>query len=411
MLDQPRLGIAKLVPRATLSPPEEVRKLRFQESVEFQVNHLKTYLGRYQNHFREFGVDLALSGGFDSRLLLAALKQWPLNVHCHTYSGAIDGMHDDDCRCSRAIAESRGYELTLSTIREPDQMEPGEAEATLDAGMRHFDGETYVGWLRPLRTAEFQKTLMADRRFIVNGLGGELYRNHNRQAWYPTDTTEWFKHSVARPHTVWAVDRKHYLDTFIDRAIVKVEGILKESLRPRVGPWLNKRFYCEVWGPDMDGILSSTNNRLTFSLHPFADRLVFEAGYASIRHHGVAECFESAMLRRLSPELAALPSNYGFALSNVPVKHRLRCLLLATTPNRIKNYWLLRELRKRPAGPRRFDRLAERHSHLRHVRQLLRDTRLPLDWDRLFAEPRFLDIGVSVGHLLDRYQDRIEIGT
>ena len=161
----------------------------------------------------------------------------------------------------------------------------------------------------------------------------------------------------------------------------------------------------------MDGILSSTNNRLTFSLHPFADRLVFEAGYASIRHHGVAECFESAMLRRLSPELAALPSNYGFALSNVPVKHRLRCLLLATTPNRIKNYWLLRELRKRPAGPRRFDRLAERHSHLRHVRQLLRDTRLPLDWDRLFAEPRFLDIGVSVGHLLDRYQDRIEIGT
>ena len=184
---------------------------------------------------------------------------------------------------------------------------------------------------------------------------------------------------------------------------------MKESLRPRVDPWLNKRFYCEVWGPDMDGILSSTNNRLAFALNPFSDGLVCEAGYASIRHHGAAECFESAMPQLLSPELAALPSNYGFALNRVPAKHRLRCLLLAAAPNRIKNYWLHRALRKRPEGPRRFDRLAQRHAHLRHVRDLLRDTGLPLDWDRLFADPRFLDIGVSIGHLLDRWQDRIEI--
>jgi hypothetical protein len=149
---------------------------------------------------------------------------------------------------------------------------------------------------------------------------------------------------------------------------------------------------------------------MAFALNPFADRLVCEAGYASVRHHGVAECFESAMLRRLSPELAALPSNYGFPLNSVPARHRLRCLLLATTPNRIKMYWLLRALRKRPEGPRRFDRLAARHPHLRRVRELLRDTGLPVNWDRLFAAPRFLDIGVSIGHLLDRHHDRIDIG-
>lgn len=388
--------------------PEEDRpgNATFETCVADQIVELDRYFAAFKALAEEGGgVDIGLSGGYDSRLLLAvALRQLP-KVVAHTH---YHQRPTDDEIIAQQIAERLSVPIHLvRDMREPGEMTCEEFERNIDNTAAYTDGRIFhdYDWLTYTRTRWYREKVLGPLRLGMNGLGGELYRNFYNQVYRGANTRDWIKARVLNSGGVAVVGRTA-LENTVDRMSTGTSTSLGIQLGHRLSHQQMRRFFGEVWSSYCLAIRTSVDNQLAFSLSPFLDYPLRWASYRALPHLGVAGRFEGALIRRLNPVAAAVGSTYGHTFDRPePVWRRLRCAARGAVPLNIQNRRQASRLsRSRPSSPL-YELLYRRQPLFRQAVEIMRQPCLQLKWERVVQDETIARRAVSLGIMLVKYED------
>ncbi|MEO8603622.1 MAG: hypothetical protein ABI629_13700 [bacterium] len=257
------------------------------------------------------GVSTALTGGYDSRLMLALLRERGLRPYVYVY-----GSEDDcDVRVARRIAAGEGLPLVHTDKGAASRLDRDALAAAVETNYRVFDGYPVDGIFDDGSDLGTRRARCRHGELMLNGIGGELYRrpdlpnrpHHVREVVWrfycgfdPLDCTDMF--------------REDEYCTAIGRALRRGLGADSDLLdRPLVSLAV-PAFYYRYWA----GRNCSVNNRIGRALQPFCDLPIVRESVRVPVHARAYGAFESALIRAVDPRLASYDSCYGHDFAHPP---------------------------------------------------------------------------------------------
>jgi asparagine synthase (glutamine-hydrolysing) len=323
-------GVKHTVQRAPLAPAmiERDSIADHCERIHLQLSTLSDEC----NEAFESRIDTALSGGYDSRLILAHLLSRDTKPAVHVYGSESD----DDVRIAKMIAENEGFELThIDKSQFGKKPKADELARRVEKNFYVFDGLPVDGIFDDGSDLVTREDRARDGRISLNGGGGEIFRN--------------FFYLRDRPYTALEIVSAFYSQFSAD---CFAAGWDPEDYRSALGEKINKivagasdrlsraevervfpLFRCRYWM----GKNNSVNNRLGLMHTPLVEPVLVEsAGLVpiSIKDYGrLAGC----LIKMVSPQLAAYQSAYGHAFDEeIPRRQRAQHWLSCHRPPAVR---------------------------------------------------------------------------
>ena len=158
-------ALSKPLPDAVADMPLEARIARHGERLREIV---RAHVARFGDH-----VFCPLSGGLDSRLLLAALRAEGCRPRVYVYGGA----DSDDVRIARAIGEAQGFDVEWID-KEARPLAPDAFPEQVEHNFQEYDGLPNFGELfENGANAEARNARHAGGALAASGGCGEIFRN------------------------------------------------------------------------------------------------------------------------------------------------------------------------------------------------------------------------------------------
>lgn len=303
-----------------------------QDAADGRVDALRTIFKSYgalgPRPFRS-----ALSGGFDSRLILAALLDAGIDPDLFVF-----GPDDDpDVQCASALATGEGLHLrhqdkARHPLCPPDAF---EAQATRDLYM--FDGLKYDGLFNAGADFDDRIARHTDDGVVLNGSVGEIYRNffYLPDGPMPLRKLVWSFFSQFDPRAMTAAfSIRAYEETLIEA----MQKVLNTS-NTRVSRTEIEALYPLFRGRFWSARDTSINQRFGWMLYPFLEPQAIATTPALPQKWKQDGRLEAEMIRQLSPRLAGYDSVYGRPFDQpVPLSHRLGTLLSLYRPAVLRRF-------------------------------------------------------------------------
>ena len=331
--------------RGRVIPPAEPLALTAEEAVEQLSAILSPYFATIASLFGS-RVSCALSGGYDSRLLVAFLRAAGVSPLLTVYGS----QEEEDIRLALAIAEGEG--LVLDVVdKDAVTVPPEEFAKVVEDNFFIADGYSWDGFFDNGAESRERRQRVAGGAIALNGGAGEIMRNffYLRGRAYTPRELAWCFYSRFDPRVCSALfDEEEYYRAF-ERKIADLVGDTRERL-PRVTiDWLYHLFRCRSW----DGRANAVNGKFGHTALPFLDARVTD--FASripsrLKNHGA---IEAALIARIDPRLAAYRSTYGHGFDRAPpFSRRVHDYLTYLRPPSVRRYSFRLQHRYR-AGRRR----------------------------------------------------------
>jgi asparagine synthase (glutamine-hydrolysing) len=305
---------------------------------------------------RNFGdrVGCALSGGYDSRLILALLRRHGARPRVYVYGTASER----DVRLASEIAEHEGFPLAVIDKNDQPIIPPGPFAEIAHRNFLAADGYGWDGIFNNGAEIAESARRVHGNAIALNGGGGEIFRNFfylpNRA--YTIRQLLWSFYSRFDPAVSTGVfDPARYYEALEQKVMDLLASDERRLARPTV-EWLYHSFRCRTW----DGKVDSIAARYGFTAMPYLERSITEHASAlclSWKNHGA---YEAALIRRADPRLAQYSSNYGHDFVRPPPWSRR----LSDYATYIRPPWLRR-----------------------YTYRLKHNRRLPGDWPGYLAQP------------------------
>lgn len=288
---------------------------------------------------RAFGnnIDTALSGGYDSRLILALLREQGLAPRVHVYGAA----ESEDVRIAREIAAGEGFFLDHTDKSARPPVEPAGFPAIVARNFSLFDGYPADGIFDAGSDAETRQRRTGNAGLALNGGGGEIFRNF----FYLADRSfrlrdiMWAFFSQFDPAVCTAAFVE---ENYLARLATAVAHLLniepgEDALALRLSrqqiEYLYPCFRCVYWM----GRNNSVNNRFGYYTTPFIEPALVQLGLQIPMRFKAHGKFEAALIRDADPALAHYPSAYGQPLDEAPtLKRRFKSGLTVLRPVRVR---------------------------------------------------------------------------
>ncbi len=289
---------------------------RFEDAVDRVAEHLATVFRDAVLAFPD-NIRAALSGGFDSRLILAGLLAQGAQPDLFVYGTA----GSSDVVVARTIADGMNLSLRVVDKGACDRQLPEPDEAALVASAFYFDGLPNDGILDRGADRKTRQAQAAAGALVLNGGGGEIFRN--------------FFHLPDR--TYGARDLVHVFYRAFDAAVLRSArdlGRYEERLEASIarslaavdvtpGPAGYGRdavelvyplFRCHHWM----GVNNSVALREGWFATPLLDATTVGVAHRLPLTWKDAGRLESRLITRLNPPVATYDSGYGFRFSDGP---------------------------------------------------------------------------------------------
>jgi hypothetical protein len=311
------------------------------ETLDRSTTLLDRYFGAVARSFGD-RIGCALSGGYDSRLMLACLRRHGVRPRVFVYGGTADR----DVSLASEIARREGFPIAVIDKSDRPIIVP---EEFADAARRNFLAQDGYGWGGIFHNgAEIEESArrVQGNTIAFNGGGGEIFRNFfylpDRE--YTIRELLWSFYSQFDPASCTKIfdSDSYYLG--LETKIMCVLGGGERCLpRPTV-EWLYHSFRCRSW----DGKVDSIAARYGLTAMPYLERATTEHASAlplRWKDHGA---YEAELIRRADRRLAAYPSNYGHDFSRAPpLSRRLADYGTYLRPPWLRRYaYRLRHLRR-----------------------------------------------------------------
>ena len=284
---------------------------------------------------RSFGdrARCALSGGYDSRLILAFLRRHGVRPSLYVYGNQREG----DVRVATHIA--REENLPLEAIDKDDRPIIPATEF-IETAHRNFlatDGYGHAGiFHNGAETEELGRRVLGNT-IAINGGGGEIFRNffYLPDRRYTIDELLWSFYSQFDLATCTALfDVKSYYRGLRGK-VVDLLGTDEPTLPRSAIEWLYHAFRCRAW----DGKVDSIAGRHGFTAMPYLEKDITEHASALPLHWKNYGGYEAELVRRVDSQLARYPSVYGHNFSRPPpLSRRLSDNLTYFRPPWLRRY-------------------------------------------------------------------------
>jgi asparagine synthase (glutamine-hydrolysing) len=341
-------------PHAVAKPlPGRVAAMPIGERLERHQARLAAVVRRHVRHFGDH-VHCPLSGGLDSRLVLAALRAEGCRPHTYVYGGPNDG----DVRIARLIGEAQGFEVEWLDKEKARALTPDEFPEQVERNFQQYDGLPNFGELfENGSNAAARDARHAGGALSASGGCGEIYRNFfylPGRAMGAGAVARSFFARYARADVTGEFEERAFLRGIEDKILAAL-GL--PGMRGRLPRAVVEQIYPRVRCRALFGREISLEGRYGAYLVPFLDRdVVAEAMTLPLGLKNSGR-FEAMLLEAIDPELARLPSVYGHDFATPPsFRHRFD-----EWSTRVRPVWLRQ---KSYALRRRLGPVADEHGGL-----------------------------------------------
>lgn len=335
-----RVRLERIGPRISLDPARNDEPLEAvaERCLEPLRRNFRTYAAHFPHHIRT-----ALSGGFDSRLLLALLLDAGVSPSLYVYGRT----QDPDVLVARDIASGMGLSLDIidKSERGVPETEP-EMRQIVERDVAGFDGWKNVGIFDGGVDYEDRVERVRDGFCLMNGSLGEIFRNFFYLSRRPFSLRE----------TVWAfywrVDPAACTDEFAPSAYTAALADTSARSLNTSAAWLSRSqvelLYPLIRGRYWTGRDVALNQRFGPALFPFMEPSVIEGTAGIPIRHKQYGRLEAQMIHMINPELAAYPSVYGYSLDSVepPFLYKLKMFGSIARPPWLRRYSYRLQYRK-----------------------------------------------------------------
>lgn len=324
-----RYSLSPLLGLGTKQAPDLV-------SLENCLNHLRELFKEIAQIYGD-SITCALSGGYDTRLMLALLLESGVRPKLYTYGR----LSSPDLKIAYLIVKR--LKLELDHFDREVQPLPGldEFPGVVEKNFMAFDGCPEQGILDNGMDLKTRLQRASSGGLVLNGGGGEIFRNFwelsNREL-SPRDFIISCYGTYDPSITTSQFSEEEYLEHF-EGKILKELGLCGNSLLSREAiEQLYPRYRCKYWMAKNHAI----NLRLTDSLLPFLHFNVVEAAMKvpiAFKFHGH---FQANLINLINPNLAALSSSYGHPLTprGRPLYKRMGTQVVMHAPPGVRQFGL-----------------------------------------------------------------------
>ncbi len=321
------LEIIRPVLRVTRTFTAETREASLCRSVAL----LDRYFGAIARRFGD-RVGCALSGGYDSRLILAFLRRHGLRPRVYVYGGA----GEKDVLLASQIARREGFSLDVIDKDDRPIIPPDQFAETARLNFLAADSYQYTGIFQNGAEIAESARRVCGNTIAFNGGGGEIFRNffYLLDGKYTIRELLWSFYSQFDPAVCTPIfDSTRYYNALENKVMDLLASDERRLPRPTV-EWLYHSFRCRAW----DGKVDSVVARYGFTAMPYLERSITEHASAlrlSWKNHGA---YEAELIRRVDRGLSRYLSNYGHDFSKPPPASRR----LADYATYVRPPWLRR---------------------------------------------------------------------
>jgi len=291
----------------------------------------------------------AISGGFDSRLILSCF----LKVKQHPELYVYGKPSDKDVVVAIDVADKAGLKLDyIDKSQLKNNLNIENFVEIVERNLFMYDGLSYDGILDNGNDYFDRLNRSKNNKILVNGSVGEIFRHFYYLPNKPISINNFIKsfHSRFDPSTMMiAFNFKAYSDKLADE-IKKTLKITHTTLTraevEKLYPLLRARYWS---AKDM-----VNNHRFGLSLYPFFEQCLIN-GTSTIDFK--TKCygqFEAKLINKLSPKLAACNSDYGFPFNTkIPINYKLKtCILTYQRPAWLRQIsYAIQSKRHKPQRP------------------------------------------------------------
>jgi hypothetical protein len=330
--------------RPKLRVPRVFTEATRAEALCHSLALLDRYFGAVARIFGD-RVGCALSGGYDSRLMLGCMRRHGIRPRVFVYGRQTES----DVFVAGEIARREGFALAVIDKNGRPMIPPEEFAATAHRNFLAHDGYGWGGIFQNDAEIGESARRVHGNAIAFNGGGGEIFRNFfylmNRE--YSIRELLWSFYSRFDPAICTeAFDSDAYYRGLEHKIFELVGGEDRRLPRPTI-EWLYHSFRCRSW----DGKVDSICGRYGFTAMPYLERAITEHASAlrlGWKNHGA---YEAELIRLTDRRLAGYPSVYGHDFSRPPpLSRRLADYATYLRPPWLRRYtYRLRHLR-RPVG-------------------------------------------------------------
>ncbi len=301
------LDVVRPALRVTREFTSETRQASLDRSMALLDRYFAAVTGSFGDR-----VGCALSGGYDSRLMLACLRRHGARPRVYVYGSAPER----DVRLASEIARQEGFPLAVIDKNDQPMIPPDEFAPIAHRNFLAADGYGYGGiFQNDAEIAESARRVRGNS-IAFNGGGGEIFRNffYLPDRRYTIREFLWSFYSRFDPAiSMPAFDAAAYYRE-LERKVMDLLDTDEPLLARPTVEWLYHSFRCRAW----DGKVDSVAARYGFTAMPYLERSITEhasALHLSWKNHGA---YEAAMICRADRQLARYPSIYGHNFAAPP---------------------------------------------------------------------------------------------
>lgn len=378
-----------------------------KESITGQLDVLDGYFSGLKQFVDEAGADSGITGGFDSRLLLSLSRRHfakeKIQFHSHYRHNP-----DADFRIGQALCTRLGLEFNTIPYKEFNPSSSHDAEDVLTRCMLFNDGQvrTHSFWHEEFNGAANRILTLGQKRMGLSGIGGEQYRNSERLTRHSIDKNKWIRYNLLRRSAGKPFLSSEEENVLVERLDDKISNRLGLCGKNRIDLYGIKRYMNEIYIPANRGLRAVNDNRLTWSLLPFADYAVSGAAYGAIPFLGGSLDYEAEMISIIDHEAASVESGYGYPFSQGEPLYKVMAFVLFE--NALP--WPFKQILSEKMLSRntvRWRELIKASEVLSESESCLNELALPVDLKILSSRTDLGPLVFALGFLMKTYKSKI----
>ncbi|HAF30854.1 MAG TPA: hypothetical protein DCG75_17580 [Bacteroidales bacterium] len=293
------------------NPEFEFRDKPRQQVISEQLDILDGYFSSIKKTVAETRITIGLTGGFDSRLLMCFAERHFSNIEYFSHWRKTESA---ELKIAKILAQSVSKELMSYPVIHPLDMSEDQAIENLDQAFYHCDGHirSQLYWHEAYNTLNYLKDVYQNNSLGLHGVGGEQYRNTERIILPKWNFQSWLKYEVLYRYSSNVFVTSSAEKEFIIWYSNKIKQKLDIKTDHSINKFTLKRYQNEIYNVSNRAVRSNFENKAVFFLSPFAEGFVSTRAYEAIPYLGKSLSFQADMIKKISPQLAQIDSDYGF---------------------------------------------------------------------------------------------------